>query len=288
MSFKEVLNHVKQIVCALFALILPLLGINTVEDYGSKAPENESITRIMSFNVRNGEHSRGKNVPQFIADYMPDSVGLQECEGTWYMTLEAYLKDSYGIVGTGRLTGIKYIGEATAIMYRKDKYDIVDSGTFWLSETPDKVSIGWDAKHHRTCTWVVLRNKQTGEQYAHINTHLDHKGELARTNGLALILQKAESFDMPVVVTGDFNFEKTEPLYTQLISGNLTDTQDIAEKTMNGKTYHAYKGGEDGVPIDFVCVNEKITCVKEYRIVRDIYGESYISDHFPIFADVVM
>ena len=92
MSFAEILNHVKQIICALFALILPLLGIDSV-DYGAKAPEADTV-RIMSFNVRNGEHGRGKNVPQFIADYMPDSVGLQECEGTWYMTLEAYLKDS--------------------------------------------------------------------------------------------------------------------------------------------------------------------------------------------------
>lgn len=76
MSFTEILNHVKQIVCALFALILPLLGIDSVEP-GTKVPEVDTV-RIMSFNVRNGEHSRGKNVPQFVADYMPDSVGLQE------------------------------------------------------------------------------------------------------------------------------------------------------------------------------------------------------------------
>ncbi|MBQ5824290.1 MAG: endonuclease/exonuclease/phosphatase family protein [Clostridia bacterium] len=287
MSFSEILNHVKQIICTLFALILPFIGIGDIEDYGSKAPEAEEVTRIMSFNVRNGELERGKNVPQLIADYMPDSVGLQECEGTWYMSLSTYLKNCYGIVGVGRLTGIKCIGEATAIMYRKDKYDLVDSGTFWLSETPDKVSVGWDAQHNRTCTWIILKDKQTGEEYAHINTHLDHMGEQARTNGLALVLEKAESFDMPVVVTGDFNFPKSDPLYTQLISGNLTDTQDVAETTMYGKTYHGYNGGEDGEPIDFICVNGKITDVKEYRIVRDVYGDTYISDHFPIFADMV-
>ena len=288
MSFNEILNTVKQIVCALFALILPAVGIGTVDDYGSKATTAEDAIRIMSYNVRNGEHGRGKNVPQSIADYLPDSVGLQECEGTWYMTLGTHLKDRYDIVGVGRLTGIKCIGEATAIMYRKDKYNLIDSGTFWLSETPDKVSIGWDAKHHRTCTWVILENKETHEQYVHLNTHLDHMGELARTNGLALVLEKAESFDLPVVVTGDFNFEKSDPLYTQLISGNLKDTQDMAEITMSGKTYHAYNGGEDGEPIDFICVNEKITSVKEYRIVRDMYGDTYLSDHYPIFADIII
>ncbi len=286
MSFSEILNHVKQIICALLALILPFFGIGTIEDYGSKGP-SEDVTRIMSFNVRNGEFDRGTSVPQSIADYMPDSVGLQECEGTWYMTLDTYLKSRYDIVGVGRLTGIKYIGEATAIMYRTDKYNLIDSGTFWLSETPDKVSVGWDAQHNRTCTWVVLENKITGEQYAHINTHLDHKGPQARTNGLALVLEMAESFDMPVVLTGDFNFEKTDPLYTQLVSGKFADTQELAQVTMDGKTYHGYNGGEDGVPIDFICVNEKITTVKEYRIVRDSYNGTYLSDHYPIFADMV-
>ena len=285
MSFTDILNHVKQIIVALLTLVLPLFGIDTV-DYGAKAPEADTV-RIMSFNVRNGELERGKNVPQLIADYMPDSVGLQECEGTWYMTLQAYLKGDYGIVGVGRLTGIKYIGESTAIMYRKDKYNLVDSGTIWLSETPDKVSVGWDAQHNRTCTWVVLENKETGEQYAHLNTHLDHIGPQARTNGLQLVLDLADSFDMPVVVTGDFNFPKSDPLYTQLVSGNLTDTQAIAEVTMDGKTYHGYNGGEDGEPIDFICVNGKVNSVKEYRIIRENYGDTYVSDHYPIFADMV-
>ncbi len=286
MSFGEILNHVKQILCALLSLILPFFGIGAIEDYGSKGPA-EDVTRIMSFNVRNGEFDRGTSVPQSIADYMPDSVGLQECEGTWYMTLDTYLKSRYAIVGVGRLTGIRYIGESTAIMYRTDKYNLVDSGTFWLSETPDKVSVGWDAQHHRTCTWVVLESKLTGEQYAHINTHLDHKGPQARTNGLALVLEFAESFDMPVILTGDFNFEKTDPLYTQLVSGKFRDTQELAQTTMDGKTYHAYNGGEDGVPIDFICVNESIESVKEYRIVRDTYNGMYLSDHYPIFADMV-
>ena len=286
MSANEIFTYVKQIACALFSLIIPFLGFDSIE-YATKAPAEE-VTRIMSFNVRNGEYDRGKIVPQVIADYMPDSVGVQECEGTWYLTLKTYLKENYAIVGVGRLTGIKCIGESTAILYRKDKYKLIDSGTFWLSETPDKVSIGWDAKHHRTCTWVVLENKATGEQYAHINTHLDHMGEQARTNGLDLVLKKAESFDIPVVVTGDFNFKKSEPLYTQLISGCLTDTQDTAENSINGKTYHGYDGGEEGEPIDFILTNGKINQVKNYVIIREMYNGSHISDHYPIYADVIM
>lgn len=286
MSVETVFTYVRQIACALFSLIIPFLGFDSV-DYSAKAPAQE-VTRIMSFNVRNGEYDRGKIVPQLIADYMPDSVGVQECEGTWYLTLKTYLKENYDIVGVGRLTGIKCIGESTAILYRKDKYKLVDSGTFWLSETPEKVSVGWDAKHHRTCTWVVLENRETGKQYAHINTHLDHKGELARTNGLDLVLKKAESFDIPVVLTGDFNFEKSNPLYTQLVSGCLADTQDTAESTMSGKTYHAYDGGEEGEPIDFILTNGKINQVKNYAIIRELYDGKLVSDHYPIYADVIM
>lgn len=286
MNIQDILKNAKLVIAALFALILPFLGIGLPE-LGAKGPTDSEIVRIMSFNVRDGEFDREEIVPQVVADYMPDSVGFQECEGTWYLTLKAYLPD-YEIVGVGRLTGLKLIGESTAIMFRKDKYKLIDSGTFWLSETPDKVSKGWDAKYYRTCTWVVLENKETGEQYAHINTHLDNAGAQARTNGLDLILQKAASFDMPVVVTGDFNFGKGTALYRQLNSGVIKDSASLAEKADSGKTAHAYDGGVDGNPIDFICVNSKVEKVKSYNIIRDKYNDRYVSDHYPIYSDIVI
>lgn len=285
MQLDQLLTTAKQIICALLALILPFLGIGR-PDLGVKATDDVEVTRIMSFNVRDGEFDRGEIVPQTIADYMPDSVGLQECEGTWYLTLKTYLPD-YTIIGVGRLTGLPLIGESTAIMFRNDKYKLVDWGTFWLSETPDKVSIGWDAQHHRTCTWAILESRETGEQYAHVNTHLDHIGTDARIKGLELVLEKAASFDMPVVLTGDFNFPKGGDLYKALVGGELTDVAEIAEIADSGCTSHGYNGGIAGNPIDFICVNEKITNVKEYKIIRDQYNDRYVSDHYPIYADMV-
>lgn len=286
MSFETILTMVKQIACALFSLILPFLGIGRCET-GANAPTDADAIRIMSFNVRCGEFDREEIVPQLIADYLPDSVGVQECDGTWYLTLKAYLANDYGIVGVGRLSGIKCIGEASAILYRKDKYKVVDSDTFWLSETPDKVSKGWDANHNRICTWAILENKETGKQYVHLNTHLDHIGELARINGLKLVLEKANSFDMPAVITGDFNFEKGCELYAEFEKAGFSDTQDMAADTMYGKTYHGYSGGEEGNPIDFIMVNNKITDVKTYKIVRDTVDGKYVSDHYPIYSDMV-
>ena len=283
-TIQNVLTTAKQILCALLGLIMPLLGIG-VPDTGAKAPVEDTV-RIMSYNVRLGEFDREEIVPQVIADYLPDSVGLQECDGTWFLSMKAYLPD-YEIIGVGRLSGLPLIGESTAIMYRADKYKLVDWGTFWLSETPDKVSKGWDAQHNRTCTWAILENLETGEQYAHVNTHLDHMGAEARTNGLALVLEKAASFDMPVVLTGDFNFPKGSDLYKQLISGEMTDVSAIAETADSGCTHHAYKGTVEGNPIDFILVNDQVTAVKSYNIMREKYNDRYVSDHYPIFADMV-
>ncbi len=287
MTAESFFTMAKQIICALFSLILPFLGIGRCE-IGAKAPESEEIIRVMSFNVRCGEFDREEIVPQLIADYYPDSVGVQEFESLWFSHVKAYLPQ-YGIVGVGRLTGIQgtISGEMSAILYRKDKYKVVDSDTFWLSETPDKISKGWDADKNRICTWAILENLETGEQYAHVNTHLDNKGELARINGLKLVLEKAKSFDMPVVITGDFNFSKGTELYSGFAENGFSDTQDMAEDTMYGKTYHGYNGGEDGLPIDFIMVNNKISDVRTYKILRDKVDDQFVSDHYPIYSDMV-
>ena len=283
MSAEQFFNSAKQVLCALLALIFPFMGIG-IPETGAKAPAEDTV-RIMSFNVRNTEYERGQIVPRVIADYLPDSVGVQECEGVWFLTLKANLPD-YGIVGVGRLTGIPLIGESTAILYRKDKYNLIDWDTIWLSETPDKVSIGWDAKYHRTCTWAILENKVTKEQYAHVNTHLDNLGKEARVEGLKLVMETAASFDMPVVVTGDFNFPKGSDLYKQLVADKLSDTAVIAETADSGCTSHGYKDVVAGNPIDFICVNEKISEVKSYNIIREKIDGKFISDHYPIYSDM--
>lgn len=283
MTIQQITTHAKHIICALFALILPFCGIGLPE-LGAKGPTDSEIVRIMSFNVRDGEFDREEIVPQVVADYMPDSVGFQECEGTWYLTLKTYLPD-YKIVGVGRWTGIRQLGESTAIMFRKDKYKLVDWGTFWLSETPCIPSVGWDANYARTCTWVILENKETGEQYAHFNTHLDNGGAEARQKGLELILSRIEELDMPIVLTGDFNFTKGTALYRQLTT-NLKDVSSVAETADSGGTAHGYAGGIGSAPIDFICINNKIDTVKTYKIIRDKYNDRYVSDHYPIYSDI--
>lgn len=286
----EALTVVRNYIALIISAIVALFGCANLNMGGASEAEPGTV-RVMSFNIRCGEfEDRGEIVPRLIADYHPDSLGLQECTYDWFSYLRLFLHKDYGFVGVGRDTGDRSVkcGEMSLVLYRKDKYNLVDSGTFWLSETPDEVSLGWDGACNRICTWVVLENKETGEKYAHVNTHLDHVGPLARQNGVELVKEKALSHDIPTVVTGDFNFSKGSELYNSLVTGGLTDTQDMAEYTMTGKTYHGYNGGSEGEPIDFICVNSQITDVKTYKIIRDMYDGKYTSDHYPIFSDMVI
>ncbi len=287
---KEIFTTIRNYIAFAISAIIALLGLANLEMGKVSEPEKDTV-RIMSFNIRCGEFpDRGEIVPRLIADYHPDSLGLQECTYDWYNYLRLFLEDEYEFVGVGRDTGDRSskCGEMSLVLYRKDKYNLVDSGTFWLSETPDEVSRGWDGACNRICTWVLLENKETGERYAHVNTHLDHEGPLARQNGVELVKEKALSFDVPTVVTGDFNFKKGTDLYNSLITGGLRDTQNVAADTMYGKTYHGYNGGEEGDPIDFICVNDKVSEVKSYKIIRDMYDGKYTSDHYPIYSDMVI
>ena len=123
--------------------------------------KEENAMRIMSFNIRctnvgnDTWEDRIDIVTQSIIDGNPDSVGVQEATPEWMETLNKTLGEKYNYVGVGRDDGDNE-GEYSAIFYLKDKYNVVDSGTFWLSETPDEVSFGWDAACRRVCTWVVL------------------------------------------------------------------------------------------------------------------------------------
>ena len=171
----------------------------------------DGTIRVMTFNIRCTSlglvlrSSRNDEVVETIRKGMPDSFGVQEATPTWMRYLKRELGDLYDYVGVGRANG-KNSGEFSAIFYLKDTYSVYDSDTFWLSETPDEPSVGWDASMNRICTWAVLENKETGLMYMHINSHFDHRGTEARKNSVQLILDKTEMYDsIPVVFTADMN-----------------------------------------------------------------------------------
>ncbi len=246
--------------------------------------------RIMTFNLLcegKDEHFmkyRRDLAVRTIIEQQPDSVGVQEATPEWMKWLTGHLQ-GYDHVGIGRDNG-KKLGEHAAIFYLKDKYKVIDSGNFWISSTPEVPAMGWDAVCIRICTWAVLEDLQTGEQYAHINTHLDHRGELAKTNGIRMILDKAASFNIPVVCTGDFNTFEGSPLYEQLMSGTLRDTKFLTPDTMKNATFHHFKlpTVETDI-IDYVLVNNKVKPLV-YRVITEGIDGKFVSDHYPVYADV--
>ncbi|MBQ7060134.1 MAG: endonuclease/exonuclease/phosphatase family protein [Firmicutes bacterium] len=246
---------------------------------------DEKAIRVMSFNISGWNYKNTKNlVPRVIEEYDPDLVGLQECTYDFYKKLSSSLPQ-YEWIGVGRESGdrSKNCGEMSAILYRKDKFSVIDSGTFWLSETPDQVSKGWDGDYIRICTWAVLENRETGKRLAHVNTHLenvdDGSGWTAQEKGAAMVLEKTLSFDLPLILTGDLNFEKSSRFYQSYLDAGMQDTQEIAASSMEGLTC-----GEEH--IDYILVNPAVGDVLSYKIVRDSYDGKFPSDHYPIYADI--
>ncbi len=227
-------------------------------------------------------------VTDLIKKELPDSFGVQEAHYDWMKTLSSSLTD-YAYIGVGRDDG-KEDGEFSAVFYLKDKFDVLDSGTFWLSETPDVPgSKGWDGACRRVCSWAKLCDKSSGETYVHMNTHLDHRGPEARTKGLQLLLDFAEKFSEKTVLTGDFNFEEGGTLYKQMTSGRLVDTKYAAADTMSSITYNAFYPllNDKGDPeiIDFINVSND-TKVNKYRVLTDKPDGRFPSDHYPVVAEI--
>ncbi len=269
----------------------PLLGCGmgiTVEPY-TAAKENE--VRIVQFNLRCygiGKKSvayRSQGMTALLNEIHPDSMGFQEATYEWMLCLQNNLPD-YAYVGVGRDDG-GIMGEFSPIFYLKDKYDLLDSGTFWLSETPDKPgSKSWGSACSRICTWALLANKETGRIYAHLNTHLDHVSDSARTHQMELVLQKAKEYigDFPVVLTGDMNDVSNSDMYRTAVSV-LVDTRLASPETDNTATFHNYGLSVTDRIIDYVFVSSDVAPVK-YDVIDDKPNGDYVSDHNGICVDL--
>ena len=160
--------------------------------------------KVISYNIRmsaapdadgdNRWENRKQASINMINDQQPTLLGLQEACPDQVAFLDSNLPD-YKRIGVGREDG-KAEGEMMAIYYRHGELEVIKSGTFWLSDTPDEVSMGWDAACKRTCTWALFRSKADGRNIAYMNTHLDHMGPTARRESIKLIVAKiAELFD---------------------------------------------------------------------------------------------
>ena len=295
-----ILNNIKAFFLSIILFFTGLLSGVPADTYDPGSftqieadTQQDGTVRIMSFNVRcttvNGVPMRKRHdlVCGEILKVAPTSVGTQEVTPEWRKVLGEKLGDTYGMVGLGRDGGQK--GEHSLILYNLEKTELLNSGTFWLSETPDEVSMDWGAAFRRICTWAELKIKETGEVYVHVNCHLDHISSLARENGVKLILSFIEEnyADMPVVFTGDFNSQPDSEAYQSVAASGMRDSRLTAKEITAYGTWHdgnpVLMG--DGVYLDYVFVNDLVEPLV-YKTLTTGIDNRFVSDHFPIYADV--
>lgn len=270
------------------------VGINVNPNPIAEAVSYHEL-KTMSFNVKisgDGLQSNDLRLPRvikMIEKHSADSIGVQEADKWWTDSLEEALPQ-YARVGTYRDDGVS-LGESCSIFYLKDKYELVKSGDFWLSETPDTPSKGWDGGCSRVVTYAVLKDKATGFVYAHFNTHFDNVGAVAKAESVPLLASRIASIapDIPVVLTGDFNSREDSEIYNRLLSCGLRNTKLMAEKYDDCATYHDYNPFVPNTkPIDYIFVNAYCSSVKSSTVDTNMIDLIYPSDHFPIIVELTL
>ena len=252
---------------------------------------------VMTFNMRYDNPEDGQNNWRFRRERIAgvikaqevDVLGTQELLSNQFNDLSGLLTGYQG-VGVGRLDGVES-GEYCAVFFRKDRFTLLDSGTFWLSETPEVVgSLGWDGACERIATWVVLRDRD-GREFFFIDTHLDHVGQVARDEGVSLLMKRIETLSggRPVILTGDFNSEPGSSVVAHVQKdGVLRDAKAIAAQR-SGTDWSFSDFGQ--IPeaerplLDYIFVSGDIEAVR-YEVLPDTFDGGYVSDHAPVMAVV--
>ena len=258
----------------------------------AKGDDTAEGLKVMSYNIRLGSAQDGTNswalryvaTEEMLKDQKPDVFGVQEALEYQVRYIEEMC--GYESVGVGREDGQKE-GEHMSIFWNKKTVSMIKWGTFWLSETPNKPSMGWDAACFRTATWALMKDKKTGKKFYFVNTHLDHKGTEAQKNGLKLIVEKIAEMNpegLPMVLTGDFNIEPSNPNLADL-DARMQSARQIAEKTDNQTTYNGW--GKSSTMIDYIYVSGFSSCPEYQTVTKRYEDRKFISDHYPIFARLI-
>ena len=256
------------------------------------AQKNALPINIITYNIRlnvasdgvNAWPNRKENVKALVKFHDADILCVQEALPEQF---DAILENSnFDVVGVGREDG-KRKGEFSAVYFDKDRFTKKDGGTFWLSETPNVPSKGWDAALNRVCSWVRLYDKLNKKEFLVFNTHYDHVGVKARIESAKLLKQKIQEIapKLPVVFTGDLNVTpETEAIAT--IKSFLIDAKEISQEPPYGPngTFNAFDFNSDlKNRIDYIFVNRGFK-VQKFAVLSDSKDKRYPSDHLPVFA----
>jgi endonuclease/exonuclease/phosphatase family metal-dependent hydrolase len=267
------------------------------------ADEEPAPLRVVTYNIRYDNPGDGPNVwanrKAAMVDYLKstkaDLIGLQEVLPQQRNYLAGELTD-FALYSVGRDDGEK--GEATPILYREDRFELLDKGSFWLSTTPDKPgSKSWDSSLPRIASWVKLKDKTSGRSLLFANTHFDHRGSEARLESAKLMIRQLAELAgsgekaLPVLLTGDFNCTAKQAPYAALTGSEageakLLDAQLISQKPHTGgdSTSNAFEALRPGAKIDFIFVRG--FGVNSHQIDDPRVSGRFVSDHQPVMAEI--
>lgn len=257
--------------------------------------KKDSHITVASFNIRvpvdKGDYTWQNRLPRIrkvIEQNKLDIFGIQE--GLKFQIEDMIAGTNYGYTGVGR-NDFQSSGEYSAILYDKTKFELLEFGTFGLSEKPDVPGVrSWGSACPRIATWGLFRVRQTGKKFLFYNTHLDHISKLARVNGIHLIMDhvnKRKEVSLPVILTGDFNARPDSSVY-KTATQYLKDAAKISvTKPLGPKgTYHGFKGNVLKY-IDYIFVSDHVR-VMSFKVDDTRIDGKYPSDHDPVVAELFL
>lgn len=241
--------------------------------------------KVITFNIRcaddvpdNTIDERAPRLKKVLDKYDADVIGFQECTPNWLKHLENYYSDEYEIFNKYRA---ETNHESTPIMWKKDKFELVKKGVFWLSDTPEEESNGWDEIGcYRTCLYAILREKESGKIFNFMNTHFGF-GDKCQVDSAELINKyKQKISEYPSFVTGDFNMTPDMAGYKKMTEF-FTDVNIVTAKDMK-TTFHGYDlNHSKNDHIDYCFIDEKIKPVNS-NVIYDLVDGHFVSDHYGI------
>ncbi len=296
---KKIKKILTAVLCAILALILiamVVLGWYFPHSLSQKetvsiSPAEDKIS-MMSCNLRCltpldlGKRSwffRADLIVEDIASAAPGIIGFQEAT-KWQYDYMSDCLEGYDSVITYR--DKSPLSEGCPIFYKSELYELVDKGSFWLSETPEVMSRDWGSACYRICSYVILSDKLSGSEFVVFNTHLDHVSDEARIKGVNVVLDKIAEFGgLPAVIMGDFNAEEGSETYEAVTENFLDAVYELPESDLRG-TYQSWGELSGGRRIDYFMISKSGFEVLGYDVLAAVHDGVYSSDHCPIVLDV--
>lgn len=280
-------------------ILLPFIAISCGKV--KKEADQPANLNIMTFNIRYDNPDDGLNNWKHRKEYVVNSIlfhdvdilGTQEVLHNQMLDLKQLLP-KYESVGVGREDG-KEEGEYSALFYKKDRFSVLDSGYFWLSETPEIVgSKGWDGAIERIASWAILKDLKSGKEVLTMNTHFDHVGTIARRESVTLILKKLAELanGLPVILMGDFNAgpesEVIKAILTSSNKNHLIDSRSVSPIVYGPSwSFHAFgKIPYEKRPlIDYIFISKDVN-ISRYGVLAETENDKFLSDHAPVLVSV--